>query len=119
MFIQIQQRKVPFYVPIALLVFYLLAGSLLFSLWENWSYIDGAYFSFITFTTIGFGDLVPGETTISHQSFRSILCAAYLLFGVMLTAMSLKLIQDDIVRIKNLLFERFGIEHIHLPIIER
>jgi hypothetical protein len=104
-------------VPIALLIFYILAGSLLFALWEGWSYIDGAYFSFITFTTIGFGDLVPGETTITQQNGRSILCAAYLLFGVMLTAMSFKLIQEDIDRVKTHLLQRLGIEHVHLSTI--
>jgi hypothetical protein len=110
--------KVPFWVPITLLILYLLAGSLLFAIWEGWSYIDGAYFSFITFTTIGFGDLVPGETTISQRSGRSILCAAYLLFGVLLTAMCFKLIQDDIDRIKTRIFQRLGIEHVPLPTIK-
>ncbi len=109
----------PFWVPITLLILYLLAGSLLFAIWEGWSYIDGAYFSFITFTTIGFGDLVPGETTVSQRSGRSILCAAYLLFGVMLTAMSFRLIQEDIDRIKTHLFQRFGIEHVQLPTVTR
>jgi len=35
----------------------LLLGSLVFSLVEEWSFIDGFYFSFVTLTTIGFGDL--------------------------------------------------------------
>jgi hypothetical protein len=111
--------KVPFWVPITLLILYLSAGSLLFAIWEGWSYIDGAYFSFITFTTIGFGDLVPGETTISQRSGRSLLCAAYLLFGVLLTAMSFKLIQDDIDRIKASVFERLGIEHVDLLTVKQ
>lgn len=115
----VQHRQVPFCAPIALLILYLSTGSLLFSLWEDWPYIDGAYFSFITFTTIGFGDLVPGERTISHRSFRSILCATYLLFGVMLTAMAFKLIQEDIDRMKNLLFERLGIAHLPVLAIKR
>ncbi|CAF2420646.1 unnamed protein product [Rotaria sp. Silwood2] len=111
--------KVPFWVPITLLILYLLAGSLLFATWEGWSYIDSAYFSFITFTTIGFGDLVPGETTISHRNGRSLICAMYLLFGVMLTALSFKLIQEDIDRIKLRLLQRLGFEHVHLPSIKR
>jgi hypothetical protein len=110
---------VPVWLPVSFLILYLLAGSLLFAIWEGWSYVDGAYFSFITFTTIGFGDLVPGESTISHRSGRSILCAMYLLFGVMLTAMSFKLIQEDLDRIKTRLFQRFGIEHVHLSAIKR
>ncbi|CAF3539582.1 unnamed protein product [Rotaria sordida] len=101
-------EKVPFWVPITLLILYLLAGSVLFATWEGWSYIDSAYFSFITFTTIGFGDLVPGETTITHRNGRSLICAIYLLFGVMLTALSFKLIQEDIDRIKSCLFQRLG-----------
>lgn len=28
---------------------------------EGWTYIEGFYFSFVTLTTIGFGDLVAGE----------------------------------------------------------
>ncbi|CAF0829620.1 unnamed protein product [Rotaria sp. Silwood1] len=112
-------EKVPFWVPITLLILYLIAGSLLFATWEGWSYIDSAYFSFITFTTIGFGDLVPGETTITHRNGRSLICAMYLLFGVMLTALSFKLIQEDIDRIKSRLLQRLGIEHVHLSSIKR
>lgn len=104
---------------IVLIIFYLVCGSLLFAWWEGWSYIDGAYFSFITFTTIGFGDLVPGENTISQRNGRSLLCAVYLFFGVLLTAMSFKLIQDDIERTKTRLFRRLGIEHVHLSTIKR
>ena len=32
-----------------------------FSYMEKWDYIDAVYFAFITLTTIGFGDMVPGE----------------------------------------------------------
>ena len=102
------------YVPITLLVLYLLCGSLLFAFWEGWSYVDGAYFSFITFTTIGFGDLVPGEGTLDYRHGRSILCTMYLLFGVMLTAMCFALIQEDIDAIKGRLLQRFGFEQINL-----
>lgn len=28
---------------------------------ENWTFLEGAYFYFITFTTIGFGDFIHGE----------------------------------------------------------
>ena len=43
---------------------------------EGWSYINSFYFSVITLTTIGFGDLVP--TTAASKIFTSFLA----LFGV-------------------------------------
>jgi hypothetical protein len=43
----------------------------------------------------------------------------YLLFGVLLTTMSFKLIQEDIDRIKTNLLQRFGIEHVHLLTTKR
>lgn len=32
-----------------------------FMVTEGWDYIEGLYFSFITITTIGFGDFVAGK----------------------------------------------------------
>ena len=50
-------------------VIYLLLGitilmfipALAFTFIEGWSYPDAIYVSFVTLTTIGFGDLVPGD----------------------------------------------------------
>lgn len=92
------------------LILYLLAGALLFSHWEGWSYIDGAYFSFITFTTIGLGDLVPGKGTLTeNKNGKTILCAIYLLFGLILTAMCFKLIQEDFFAIKERVIDRLAL----------
>ena len=43
------------------LTFYIILGTMLFSMWEGWSYLDGAYFCFTSLMTIGFGDFVPGK----------------------------------------------------------
>lgn len=104
-------QHVPIAATLGVLALYIVAGAVLFSHWEGWSYVDGAYFSFITFTTIGLGDLVPGKGTLTeNKNGKSILCALYLLFGLVLTAMCFKLMQDDLFSIKKKLFTRLGVE---------
>lgn len=44
------------------LLLFLLLPPLLFSHMEGWSYVEGFYFSFITLSTVGFGDYVIGES---------------------------------------------------------
>lgn len=43
------------------LMAYILVGTIIFSAWEGWNYLDGAYFCFTSLMTIGFGDFVPGN----------------------------------------------------------
>ena len=46
-----------------LTILWLLFGGVIFAASEpGWTFVDAFYFSFITLTTIGFGDLVPGLT---------------------------------------------------------
>ena len=41
------------------LLMMLLVGAFLYLQEEQWNFLEGVYFCFITFSTIGFGDLVP------------------------------------------------------------
>jgi hypothetical protein len=43
-------------------ILFIAGGAVLFSIWEDWNFFDGAYYSFITLSTIGFGDIVPGQS---------------------------------------------------------
>lgn len=67
---------------------FVIGGAVLFSIWEvythfhiikksfniflffylkGWNYVDGSYFCFTSLLTIGFGDLVPGQTIYSQS----------------------------------------------------
>ncbi|CAF4244850.1 unnamed protein product, partial [Rotaria magnacalcarata] len=111
---QIVQRQVAIKAILSVLVLYIVAGAVLFSNWEGWSYIDAAYFSFITFSTICLGDLVPGKGTLTdNENGKSILCALYLLYGLVLTTMCFKLVQDDLFSIKRRILTRLGFDTQH------
>ncbi|CAG0894769.1 unnamed protein product [Darwinula stevensoni] len=94
-------RKFPASLVLIILVAYVCGGALLFSLWEGWNFLEGAYFCFITLSTIGFGDLVPGRAvfhvdTMEEQA-KVVICCFYLLFGLALIAMGFSLVQAEVV----------------------
>ena len=88
---------VPIYISLLLIAGYIAIGALLFTLWEeDWDYLIGSYFCFITLTTIGFGDYVPGTSLQSWaQQEKLVFCAMYLLFGLALIAMCFDLMQAE------------------------
>lgn len=51
------------------LLFHLLIPPFIFMTVEQWTYLEGLYFCFITLTTVGFGDYVAGvNTNIQYQA---------------------------------------------------
>lgn len=46
-------KPVPIWLCVFLVVSYIFGGAFLFSEWEQWPFLDSAYFCFITLTTIG------------------------------------------------------------------
>ncbi|XP_072026995.1 potassium channel subfamily K member 18-like isoform X2 [Amphiura filiformis] len=74
----------------ALLYICLLAAILI--RWEEWEYFEAFYFSFITLTTIGFGDIVP-----EHQ--KNLLgLFFFIFFGMAIMSMCIALAQDAIMK---------------------
>ena len=47
------QEKVPALPVLVFTISYITFGAAIFSAWEQWSFLEGFYFSFITLTTIG------------------------------------------------------------------
>ena len=74
------------------LAIYLSAGAAVFEVYEEgWTFFDGFYFSFITMTTVGFGDLVPGD-------YLMLLCTLYILIGLALTSTIIELVRRQYVQ---------------------
>jgi len=69
-------RDPEFRALLILVVITLLTGTLFYAKVEGWRMLDAFYFSFITLTTIGFGDLVP--TTPGSKIFTMI----YVVVGI-------------------------------------
>jgi len=70
---------------VLLLSFYFTTGAALFGYLEEWDWLDAGYFSFITFTTVGLGDLVPenlGSAILAILFIFSALSLFSLIFNV-------------------------------------
>lgn len=77
---------------VAFLGVYLSAGAAVFDEFEeDWGFFDGFYFCFITVTTVGFGDLVPGE-------YLMLICTLYILIGLSLTSTIIELVRRQYVQ---------------------
>ena len=88
---------VPTSVCLLLMTSYILIGTILFSYVEAWDMVTGTYFCFITLSTIGFGDVVPGMSRQEwNQQWKLVSCALYLVLGLSLIAMCFNLVQEDV-----------------------
>ncbi|CAB3403355.1 unnamed protein product [Caenorhabditis bovis] len=83
-------------IPISLIVMILLGyitiGAVLLGSWENWEFFSGFYFSFITMTTVGFGDIVP----LKREFYLLDLC--YIIIGLAITTMCIDLVGIQYIR---------------------
>ncbi|XP_011867483.1 PREDICTED: potassium channel subfamily K member 16 [Vollenhovia emeryi] len=93
-----QHVTVPLTLCLAIMVGYIWGGAVLFSMWEDWNMLDGSYFCFVSLSTIGFGDIVPGDKIYSGQGLdlSFIICSMYLMLGMALIAMCFNLMQEEV-----------------------
>ncbi|KAI6179890.1 TWiK family of potassium channels protein 7 [Aphelenchoides besseyi] len=96
---QLQRISVPLSLVLLTMLAYLVAGAILFCLWEQWSFLDSFYFCYISLTTIGFGDKFPGASVGNDKEAQEklVITSVYLLFGMALLAMCFNLAQEEVV----------------------
>uniref|UniRef100_A0A452HL60 Potassium channel domain-containing protein n=1 Tax=Gopherus agassizii TaxID=38772 RepID=A0A452HL60_9SAUR len=71
---------------------FLLLPPFLFSVIEGWTYAEGFYYSFVTLSTIGFGDYVIGmNPDLTYPSWYKILVSVWILFGMAWLALVISL----------------------------
>lgn len=79
---------------------YILAGSIMFTAWEGWNYLDSAYFCVTSLCKIGMGDFVPGwkqsDSSTQSDQTKLIINFVYLLLGMGLIAMCYDLMKEDV-----------------------
>uniref|UniRef100_T1IJW1 Potassium channel domain-containing protein n=1 Tax=Strigamia maritima TaxID=126957 RepID=T1IJW1_STRMM len=97
---QMTVQRVPIWLVMTIVSSYIGIGATIFTLWEGWTPLNGAYFCFITLSTIGFGDLVPGttfDTDTGGGQAKLIICCLYLVLGLAIIAMAFNLVQEEVV----------------------
>ncbi|ESO09315.1 hypothetical protein HELRODRAFT_73944 [Helobdella robusta] len=107
-----QEHKVtvPIYVCLIIIAGYISGGAMLFQIWEEWDYVASSYFCFITLSTIGFGDIVPGTYMNSWDSHEKlVLCTLWLAFGLSLLAMCFNLMQEGVKEKCRLIGQKLGL----------
>ncbi|XP_070567835.1 potassium channel subfamily K member 18-like [Ptychodera flava] len=92
--VDLDKVEVPIRILSTILLVYILMCSAVFSSMENWSFIESIYFCVITFSTIGFGDYVPGH----DRPVKQLLVAGYIVLGMLVTSACISLSQKRIAR---------------------
>lgn len=89
----------PILLCLIIMFIYICLGTFALYKLENWSILDGFYFCFMSLTTIGFGDMVPGsDPFLQYESNTTIwFCSIYIMSGMALTAMCFNVVHDEIV----------------------
>jgi len=80
----------------SILTAFIIPSVAFWSLEPGWTFLDSVYFVFISLTTIGLGDYIPGDSDM-HESYRNMyktFVGLYLLTGMVLLSLTLSVYYD-------------------------
>lgn len=69
-------RNPEYQVLVVFTLFLLIGGTAFYHYYENWSWVDSAYFVVVALTTVGFGDFAPST------EFSRMVTIGFVFFGV-------------------------------------
>ncbi|KAL5962296.1 Potassium channel subfamily K member 18 [Taenia solium] len=102
--------NVPISLTLCMMFIYILIGATVFCMWENPDYIKWSYFCFVTLSTIGFGDIVPGTKIDSENPKEKMIALVfYVAIGLSFFAMCFKLMQEEAMNKLRRIGQRIGI----------
>lgn len=84
----------PILLCLAMMSVYIAFGAFALYKLEDWPVIDGIYFCFMSLSTIGFGDVVPGLR--KESTLTTWFCSIYIMSGMALTAMCFNVLHEEI-----------------------
>ncbi|CAP39501.2 Protein CBR-TWK-7 [Caenorhabditis briggsae] len=88
----IEEKRIPAFLVLAILIVYTAFGGVLMSKLEPWSFFTSFYWSFITMTTVGFGDLMPRRDGYMY------IILLYIILGLAITTMCIDLVGVQYIR---------------------
>lgn len=115
---------VPIMLNLILISVYIVTGAVLFSYWEKWTMVEAGYFTFITLSTVGLGDYVPGKSFNSgdddgdsdlNKKLRMLATCLYCALGMATVSMCIALMQEQIVYKMRRMGEDIGLLKPTLP----
>lgn len=70
-------------ITIVIILFFAIPTAIFNYMEDSWNGVDAFYYCFISLTTIGLGDYIPGDDPdIDYRSLYKILTTCYLIFGM-------------------------------------
>ena len=83
-----QRLHFPISIGILILFVYILVCAIVLSVELEWDYVDSVYFMFLTFTTVGFGDIMP------ENPLNMLWIDEFLFVGLVLMSMIFNMINE-------------------------